>query len=180
MWGEFGKCARAHPQSKVPQGWCGTRHLSSCILHVMVGMNGSDDDGETLGVICLCGMDMVVINGGNCGDGYVQCKWWWQKWWEQFMGSWWIAVVMNNSGDVSADGASGSDKNLWGGGWASFPSYSGHDYDGSRWTVVGVVGVWLIDVSGNGYEELTIKVVVSDGDHWGLVMVLSLMLVQWQ
>ena len=46
----------------------------------MVGMNGSDDDGETLGVICLFGMNMVMINGGSGGDGYVQCKLWWQKW----------------------------------------------------------------------------------------------------
>ena len=33
----------------------------------MMGMNGSDDDGEILGVICLCGMNMM-INGGSGGD----------------------------------------------------------------------------------------------------------------
>ena len=38
-------------------------------------------------------------------------------------------IVMINGG--SGGDASGSDKDLWGGGCASLPSYSGHD-DGSR------------------------------------------------
>ena len=33
----------------------------------MVGMNGSDDDGETLGVICLFGMNMMGMFNVSCG-----------------------------------------------------------------------------------------------------------------
>ena len=82
---------------------------------------------------------------------------------------------MNNSEDVfdGDDGdASGGDGKLWDGGWASSLLYSGHDNE-SGWTVEvvvrSVVVVWLINIScnDNGYEGLTIEVVVAGGDHWG-------------